>query len=185
MNELLTFLSAAEQENYSMFLSMFSFYSADESTPALQQSVAVINELRQTEAKKFVPHPDKPDPAAGAIREMCGLVPEQTGLLLCTVPCGEGWLSAADDSRYVFCTESQYTVVKACKDINSAVIQLPPGQHKLMIAVFGSADEDPDFKEEPFLTCFGMIEAAADTVTEVVCARKNNFKQLTYHVVNH
>ncbi len=184
MDELRSFIEAGAQENYPAFRTMFLIYQPDEPSPALLRGVAAVNQIRQT-APKFVPMQELPDPAAGTIAEMRSMVPPQAGMLLCTVPPGEGMLSAANGIRFVFATESKYTVVTAGKSASSALMLMPAGQHMLFVSAFGKAEEDPAFLSDPFLTCATMINVAAGAVTEVVTARKSNFKQLTYHVVYH
>ena len=69
---------------------------------------------------------------------------------------------------------------------------VPPQAGMLLCTVppnaglLGAAD-DPYFQSDPF-HCFshtGMLNVPAGVVTEIVPARKNNFAELTYHIVYH
>ena len=187
MNDYTEALKQADRGSYSGLRTMLNLFQPDQPSPALLQRVLTINQIRKSIPGKFVPQPNIPDPAAAAIAEMRSLVPPQAGMLLCTVPPNAGLLGAADDSRYVFWTESKYTVVIAEKRANSALLLLPAGAHTLFIAAHSAEADDPYFQSDPF-HCFshtGMLNVPAGAVTEIVPARKNNFAELTYHIVYH
>lgn len=185
MNDISSFLNSANQGDPTALRALMMVYKPDMPNPALMPRVAAINQLRLIAPGKFEPHPNVPDPAAPAIAEMRSLMPPQVGMLLCSVPPGRGLLCAANDTRFVFFTDVKYTVVTSRKTTSSELLVLPAGQHMLYIAAYGSEQDDPFFTEDPFQQCASMIDVVPGKVTEVVAARENNFKQLTYYTVYH
>jgi hypothetical protein len=185
MNDLSGFLHTANRGDPTALHELMQLYEPDKSNPELMPGVITINQLRMNAPGKFEPQQNAPDPAASAIAQLRGMMPPQEGLLLCSVPPGKGLLCAADDTRYVFFTEAKYTVVTAKKRTTSELLVLPAGRHMLYIAVYSAAEDDPAFMKDPFLECPGMVEVVPGQVTEVVAARENNFKEMTYHVVYH
>ena len=159
-------------------------YAPLQTHPVLQAVVQAVETARNS--RGFIPFPGVQDPAQSMLTAMRAAVQPELGMLLLTVPGGNGVFCMADGARYVFCSDIGYTVVTADKTPRSQLLLINPGIHPLLIAGYGPFEHgDPMLVKDPTIHLTAQAEVAPGCITEVVCSRGNVFSKMTFHLVYH